>query len=449
VNHMLKLAKDRAHRARSEDPFRSGRLCRVLLAALVLAGAPSRALACEAMTGAEYEDPPESIEFDLPAADWHVAFRGVSPSYARKEFVPPNEDLSNWTQLLAWNVTFGRSRFDLTNAKQALLDSMRAQCPTLQSRDLPSRPGDLLYEWWHTGCVGQPAQHSLMRLIAGETGTHTITYARRGRELDEEERTHWVRRIGQLELKLREPSKGESPAFRRAQLAIWNGEYAAGATVVQKLASNGDPRSQELLGRLHVEGWGVEQDYTAALRWFERARASGLVRASYSTAQLYDAGLGVPADRARAMELYRTAATGGLAQAEARIGYLLIDGLRTPVADEAAADAHKWLEQAVQHGHAHARYWLGRLYEAGVGTERDLARAVALYRQAAIEGEPDAQFWLGKLYTSGTGVQPDPRESRLWLTRAAMQGHEEARAFYRQHQISFRRTGSRAKPSAP
>jgi len=66
-----------------------------------------------------------------------------------------------------------------------------------------------------------------------------------------------------------------------------------------------------------------------------------------------------------------------------------------------------------------------KLYR-GVGVEKDVARAVALYQAAADRGHVDAQYYLGVAYANGEGVEHNEREALKWLRIAATQGQEGA-----------------------
>jgi len=398
--------------------------------------------ACEAMSGGDYRDPPEYLVFPpetasdaVPTGDddtWDVGFRGLSASYARKDWVRSDETLTSWTELVSWNVSFGRRRLDVAQARDAMLQSLAQQCASLESRVIRASRADSIFEWWHSGCYERRAQHTLIRLIAGATGLHSITYARRGSALEAEQRAAWIDRIAALELGHRERLRGSLTAFESARLEVWNGEYKSAVTHLQPLADAGDAEAMELLGRLFVEGWGVPQDYTEARRRFEKAIELGSSRAAYSAARLYDDGLGVEPSPERALVLYRRAGEQGVPEAQGRLAYLLLKGpesLRDP------STARVWFERALSNGHLHAWLWLGEIHEAGLGVEKDLGRALAYYRQAARQGEPLAQLRLGQLYAEGIGVKRDPQAARMWWIRAAGQGNEEARRLYRAFQL--------------
>jgi TPR repeat protein len=95
--------------------------------------------------------------------------------------------------------------------------------------------------------------------------------------------------------------------------------------------------------------------------------------------------------------------------------------------------ARQWLEQSAAQDHIEAFVLLGRLYEEGLGVERDVERAAQWYRRAAVQAVPEAQHRLGTLYARGVGVKQSDAVAKKWLIRAVMQGNEEARAFYKAH----------------
>ena len=52
-------------------------------------------------------------------------------------------------------------------------------------------------------------------------------------------------------------------------------DYVAAAQEFQRLADEGDPRGENGLGVLHVNGLGVRQDEALAARWFRKAADQG------------------------------------------------------------------------------------------------------------------------------------------------------------------------------
>lgn len=106
---------------------------------------------------------------------------------------------------------------------------------------------------------------------------------------------------------------------------------------------------------------------------------------------------------------------------------ILIAGLATVLnctgcAAEAETPAISVLLAEADGGSPEALFKLGRAYERGEGVERDLQRALELYRKAADQGYGKAQHNLGAMYANGRGVEKDATTAVEWLRKAADQG---------------------------
>ncbi len=77
-----------------------------------------------------------------------------------------------------------------------------------------------------------------------------------------------------------------------------------------------------------------------------------------------------------------------------------------------------WMPEASA-GSAEAQHYVGQIYERGLGTEPDYAKAREWYTRAAASGLKAAQVSLGYLYERGLGVPVDRDEAVRWYQRAA------------------------------
>jgi uncharacterized protein len=77
-------------------------------------------------------------------------------------------------------------------------------------------------------------------------------------------------------------------------------------------------------------------------------------------------------------------------------------------------------------GHLKAQYWLGTMYELGLGGAADPAAALTWYRKAAEQGNGDAQYALAEKLLTGQGVDSNPAEAVSWFRKAAAQGRLQA-----------------------
>jgi uncharacterized caspase-like protein len=78
---------------------------------------------------------------------------------------------------------------------------------------------------------------------------------------------------------------------------------------------------------------------------------------------------------------------------------------------------HVWLETA-EAGDAQAQYYVGEIYEKGLGVPPDYVQAAAWYRKAADQGLAQAQINLGFLCEKGLGVPQDSRQALEWYRKA-------------------------------
>ena len=77
-----------------------------------------------------------------------------------------------------------------------------------------------------------------------------------------------------------------------------------------------------------------------------------------------------------------------------------------------------WLDQANQ-GSAEAQYYVGQIYEKGMGIDPDYSAAALWYGKAAEQGYSSAQLSLGYLYEMGLGVEQDSAQALAWYRKAS------------------------------
>ena len=85
-----------------------------------------------------------------------------------------------------------------------------------------------------------------------------------------------------------------------------------------------------------------------------------------------------------------------------------------------------WYRQGARQGDPKAMHNLASLYVRGEGVEKDFKKAVELYSQAAEKGLPMAQHNLSVMYADGKGVKQDYAKAFEWAYKAAVQGYKDA-----------------------
>jgi len=181
--------------------------------------------------------------------------------------------------------------------------------------------------------------------------------------------------------------------------------------------------SQNHLGWLYQNGYGVEKNYSLAFECYKKASDQNDAKAQNNLGYMYEHGLGVAENTTLAIEWYMKSANQGYAEAQYNIGYMYEIG--KGVAENMQL-AIEWYQKAAVKGNPEAQYNLGLIYENGDGVSEDLEVALDWYKKAAIQQNADAQYRLGLIFDKGIGVIEDVILAAKWYDKAAYQGHEEA-----------------------
>lgn len=88
-------------------------------------------------------------------------------------------------------------------------------------------------------------------------------------------------------------------------------DYKTAVRLWRKVAQEGDPAGQSILGAMYAQGQGVPQDYPEAIRWYRLAAAQGEVKAQFKLGFMYANGQGVGKDPVRAYVWSALAHAGG------------------------------------------------------------------------------------------------------------------------------------------
>lgn len=234
-----------------------------------------------------------------------------------------------------------------------------------------------------------------------------------------------------------------------------------------------DPTARYFLGEMYFNlNYGVDQSYSKARKWFERAAEMEQPEALYRLGYMYDYGVHVDRDYEKANSYYRRSADGGNARAAFELGYNYLKGKGTPIDDGQArkyflraveldpeyaaacnnlghlatkelrvAREHspedldkisalrdemlQWLERGAELESGHAAWNLGNLYSAGELVEQDYRKAYRFYLRAIDYGETEAYLPLGRIYDQGHGVGRNIEEAAYYFRLCALNDEHE------------------------
>ncbi|MFA6561029.1 MAG: tetratricopeptide repeat-containing serine protease family protein [Verrucomicrobiia bacterium] len=163
--------------------------------------------------------------------------------------------------------------------------------------------------------------------------------------------------------------------------------------------------------------------------------AQGNAEAQFKLGVRYHYGEGVPQNYSEALKWFQKAAEQGFAPAQSELGYMHEQGHGTTVNFD---EAVKWYRKAADQGLPLGMNNVGSMYDQGRGVSQNLVEAAKWFRQAAEQGLPVARRNFGNALAQGRGVKQDYVEAYKWLRLAVIQGNAQARDGIRE--ISLRMT---------
>ncbi len=190
-----------------------------------------------------------------------------------------------------------------------------------------------------------------------------------------------------------------------------------------QLAKEGHPEAYLELSFMYKEGWGVENNDSAALECLRKIAEQGKADAQHNLGLMYAHGQGIERNEYTAVEWLKKAAEQGHANAQYDLGLMYAHGQGIGKDEYIAVE---WLRKAAEQGHANAQYNLSLIYAHNQVIKKDEYIAVEWLKKAAEQGKADAQYELGLMYAHGQGIERNEYIAIEWLKKAAEQGHTDA-----------------------
>jgi uncharacterized protein len=121
-------------------------------------------------------------------------------------------------------------------------------------------------------------------------------------------------------------------------------------------------------------------------------------------------------DYVGAIRIFRPLAEEGDARAAFYLGYMYDEGLG---AGQSSDQAAIWFRKAAEQGDAVAQGTLGYMYFSGDGVPQNYAEAMKWSLLAAKQGDLSAQYRIGALYEAGLGVPKNDTLAYMWFSLSA------------------------------
>jgi uncharacterized protein len=207
--------------------------------------------------------------------------------------------------------------------------------------------------------------------------------------------------------------------YQQAIVLLEKKEFAAAASFLERAANRGVIVAQYRLGMMYAQGIGIERDLSLALRWLKTAAPNYEAAAQQLQAVRYELRNAYTDEFDRSW----AAAQTGDALSMFKLAIMFQDGVGT---SPNAARALEWLEKAAQLNVADAQARLGTMYLNGEYVTQDFQQAQHWLTQAASFGESVSMALLGTLYRDAKGVQRNVVTAMQWFILSAYHGNQHA-----------------------
>lgn len=180
------------------------------------------------------------------------------------------------------------------------------------------------------------------------------------------------------------------------------------------------PNARNVLAEIYEEGKIVIQNSEKAVELYKIGVEKKDCLAMSNLGMLYAEGKGVEKDMTKAIELFEQAIQTGNS-------YIAMYNLATFLCEEKSIyqdyeKAFFLFNKAIEYGDITSIHSLGRMYEKGLGVEKNYAQAKSLYKKAVDLGETWSMIRLGKMYETGEGGHQNYYFAVQLYTKALVHG---------------------------
>ncbi len=205
--------------------------------------------------------------------------------------------------------------------------------------------------------------------------------------------------------------------------------YKDSLNFYKKSANEGSMSSNIWVGYCFQYGLGTEPDGEKAMDYYRAAADKDCPAGMYYVGKLYEKGYGnVKVDYDKAYEWYKKAADLNYNLAMCSIGNMYYKGIYGSKDDHPDYNlARQWFDDAIKNGYVSANYYLGLMYENGLGADRDYDMALEYFEKGAEFGDSYSMFEIGNMYFLGYATGKKDYDTAFeWYTKSAKLGNEFA-----------------------
>lgn len=207
--------------------------------------------------------------------------------------------------------------------------------------------------------------------------------------------------------------------------------YAEAFKWFQKAAIADNGFAQYSLGGLYHYGNGTEQDYEKAFEWYKKSADKHNTYACYEAAKMLRDSIGTEQNPEQSDKYFRGAYRGFLKMDNKnaddrllyRLGAMTLKGISCTAYPEKASE---YFRRSAEMNNKYALCEYGKMLTEGDVISQDTEKGIVMLKRSAELGHSAASYVIGKIYLFGKGVERDTDLAREWLTISAEAGNEYA-----------------------
>ena len=188
--------------------------------------------------------------------------------------------------------------------------------------------------------------------------------------------------------------------------------YTEALKYFQKAANNGDAYSYAWIAKIYYYGNGCAQNYEEAFKWFLKAANAGQTVVYGWLGSVYYEGKGCNKNYGEAIKWFKKAAENGDTRAYVGLGasYMQL---------KQYSEALPWLKKAVDNNESLAFFLLGIYYSF---VQQNYQESYKWMKKAAESDIHDAYGHLARMYLTGMGTSQNPTAAFKWVNKAVENG---------------------------
>ncbi|MCP4177156.1 MAG: protein kinase [bacterium] len=199
-----------------------------------------------------------------------------------------------------------------------------------------------------------------------------------------------------------------------------NKNYSMAFELLKKSSESENSDAQYLLAQMYYFGEGTGKNPDQAVNYYKKAAAKGHHSAQAQLGWLYYIGDGTKKDYEKSIYWLKKAADANIATAQNNLGYMYQHGYGVKL--PSLYQAVKWYKRSADNGDTKAMVNLSKYYF----DRKEYSVAFSLIKRAAEKGNTDAQLNLGILYQKGLGTGENLAKAKYWYEQAAKNGNQKA-----------------------